>query len=139
MKKPWNPEAALVSRRVAYETDDAVTIIEVWDTSHPDSPWVPVPFSGQGNIINPHIRAIKFTPEEYRAANIPLKESRGSRGSSPASPSLAIAKESDGNITRKSGGVATNPASGFGRRSSDAAGVASGPRDDSKRRAEGKA
>ncbi len=64
------PENSLVSRRVAYETDNQVVIIEVWDTSHPDCPWV----SWKGKPINPHIRAIQMTPLEYKDAKISLKD-----------------------------------------------------------------
>ena len=67
-----NPENALVSRRIAYETDEHITIIEVWDTSHPDSPWVAY-WPIRRPMINPHIRAIKLTRLEYDNAKIPLK------------------------------------------------------------------
>jgi len=70
-----NPENALVSRRIAYETDEEVTIIEVWDTSHPDSPWILAPpWPSREKPINPHIRAIKMTRIEYENANVPLKD-----------------------------------------------------------------
>ncbi len=67
-----NPENALVSRRIAYETDDDVTIIEVWDTSHPESPWV-AGWPPEIPRVNPHIRAIKMTRLEYDSTKIPLK------------------------------------------------------------------
>ena len=65
-------ENALVSRRIAHETDEQVTIIEVWDTSHPDSPWVTF-WPIERPRINPYVRAVKLTRTQYGDAKMPLK------------------------------------------------------------------
>lgn len=67
-----NFENALISRRIVNETDDAVTIMEVWDTSHPESPYVCYPRDGK--MPNPYYRDIRMSRAEYDNIKPPLKD-----------------------------------------------------------------
>lgn len=66
------PENALVSRKLVWQRDDKVVLVETWDTAHPDCPFVVI---GGGEIKhNPHIIALHMTEAEYQERKPPLKD-----------------------------------------------------------------
>jgi hypothetical protein len=62
-----NPENALIYRRVVPMDDDRVAVLERWDLTHPDCPFV-------HNQWSSPIRACIMTKRQYAASRIPLKE-----------------------------------------------------------------
>lgn len=65
------PENALIERIVVRRTDDMVVLREVWDLTHPDSPFVTMrPREHYG-------REIEMRPEEYDAIKPILKTREG--------------------------------------------------------------
>lgn len=68
-----NPENALISRRVFGIDGDRVVVEELWNMSHPDSPFL-------STLVNPwaapngeYIRQRVMTSAEFWRSNIPLK------------------------------------------------------------------
>jgi hypothetical protein len=71
------PDNAMVSRRIVFQTAKTVTLVEVWDTTHPDSPYAPSwwgPGSRRDNAReSPIIRAVTMPWEHYDSIRPPLK------------------------------------------------------------------
>lgn len=68
-----NFENALVSRRYFPIDGDRVVVEEVWNLSHPESPFVSVPFGLYPKPTGEHIRQVIMSSKEFWRANIPLK------------------------------------------------------------------
>lgn len=64
-----NPENALISRRMFPVGDGTVIVEEVWNTKHPDCPFVSV----GGNLSDPGHIQTRMTEEEFVHKNPPLK------------------------------------------------------------------
>lgn len=69
-----NPENALVSRRVFDIDGDRVVVEEVWNLSHPDSPFIPNPWTNPLKTLSGEgIRQRIMSSKEFWRSNIPLK------------------------------------------------------------------
>jgi hypothetical protein len=64
------PENALVSRRAVFERDGVITFIEVWDTDHPDSPFIAL----EGMPVSPYIRRFEMPRAHFKQSSIRLKD-----------------------------------------------------------------
>ena len=64
------PEDALISRRIVPAGDNAVSVIELWDTSHPSSPFTVIKFDEKATMPNPYERVFILSHEELREIGI---------------------------------------------------------------------
>lgn len=70
----WNPDNALIYRRMFPIDQSRVVIEEKWDLTHPECPFIRNPWSEwQGPLQSPQYRQVVMTMEEYREATPPLK------------------------------------------------------------------
>lgn len=69
-----NPENAMVSRRAASISRDEVVLLEQWDLTHPDCPFIRNPWSEYtGPLPSPMMRRVVMTQKEYAKVNPALK------------------------------------------------------------------
>lgn len=68
------PENALIYRRVFHIDQGRVVIEEKWDLTHPDCPFIRIPWDEfHGPLGNRAYRQVTMTAEEFGKAGITLK------------------------------------------------------------------
>ena len=72
----FNPESALVYRRVFAIDQGRVVVEEKWDKTHPHCPFIENPWNPYGGSLNEWggIRQVVMSAEGYTAAKISLKD-----------------------------------------------------------------
>lgn len=69
-KRSYEPVESLISRRIVPAGDNAVSVIELWDTSHPSSPFTVIKFNEKATMPNPYERVFILSNEEFREIGI---------------------------------------------------------------------